>query len=177
MGPPPGTYKGKKGVNPGVKQHREMRGEPSTEPGGTDSRTGTSYREYNAGELSQESRLDDDPVSGRPREMTYRADGAQSCAMVRPRSGNLPRTAPSRVHNPATRRTKTPRMTAATWPSAKPSNRTRFLRRMDCRPSTNSTTSLLRRRLAATLPTCVNECDLFVLVRARTSAGLEQPTC
>ena len=51
-----------------------MRGEPSTEPGGTDSRTGTSYREYNAGELSQESRLDDDPVSGRPREMTYRAD-------------------------------------------------------------------------------------------------------
>jgi DNA/RNA endonuclease G (NUC1) len=72
------VYTGKKPVDriPGVKKVKPTFGEASTEKGGTLARSGMSYREFNAAEMTQGLRIDYDPVAGRPRSVSYRVDAS-----------------------------------------------------------------------------------------------------
>jgi hypothetical protein len=70
------TYKGKAplGRIPGVKVQRPTFGEVSGETSGTSQRKGINYKMLNAGEISQDLRVEYDPVAGRPNKVSYRVD-------------------------------------------------------------------------------------------------------
>lgn len=77
-GPGPKLYRGEKPVGsiPGVRKTKPTFGPASTEKGGTLSRTGMHFHEYNEAELSHGLRIDYDPIAGRTRSVSVRVDGS-----------------------------------------------------------------------------------------------------